>query len=264
MQVDGLEGRLAGDLDAHHDHPGHPEEEDVVPRLQNLGRVEALQVGGCLVGPAQGAERPEATWRETDKTREVLDPQSLHRTTEGCVHPCVHLCTFWVVYGGVESTKRLGQSTANFANGRSWQCRPDVLGQPKGAGRQEHTREESSSHKSTRRIPLSVHAIVSVAQTAVWSRAELLMYSGGTARLRKHIERPAHSNLLLLDSPNASCPIKQGAETSCFVLDAASFRATVPAVSRIGDFDSYLTCRRFIPVRLPGGGEQQGKQLPHS
>jgi hypothetical protein len=90
VQVDGLEGRLAGELDAHHNHPGHPEEEDVVPRLQNLGRVEPLQVGGGLVGPPKGAERPEATGRETDKTRQVPDSESLHRTTEGRVQLCVH------------------------------------------------------------------------------------------------------------------------------------------------------------------------------
>ena len=60
MKVDGGEGRLAGELDAHHDHAGDPEEEDVMPRLQGVGGVEALQIRGILVRPAQGREGPEA------------------------------------------------------------------------------------------------------------------------------------------------------------------------------------------------------------
>ena len=39
-------------LHAHHDHAGHPEEEDVVTRLQQRGGVELGEVGG-LVGPAK-------------------------------------------------------------------------------------------------------------------------------------------------------------------------------------------------------------------
>lgn len=45
---------MASELDAHHDHAGDPEEEDVMPGLKGVGGVEALQVGGVLVWPAQG------------------------------------------------------------------------------------------------------------------------------------------------------------------------------------------------------------------
>ena len=46
-------------LHAHHDHTSHPEEEDVMSRLQQGARVEVGQVGG-LVGPAHGGEGPDA------------------------------------------------------------------------------------------------------------------------------------------------------------------------------------------------------------
>ena len=59
MQVDGVEGDFAGELQPRHDHARHPEEEDVVAGFHDRGRVEVLQVGG-LFGPAQGGERPQA------------------------------------------------------------------------------------------------------------------------------------------------------------------------------------------------------------
>ena len=42
----------------HHDHAGHPEEEDVEAGHQHVGRIERLQVRG-LVGPAEDREGPE-------------------------------------------------------------------------------------------------------------------------------------------------------------------------------------------------------------
>ena len=41
-----LEGQLAGELEAHHDHAGHPEEQDVMARLQQGAGVEHIKVLG--------------------------------------------------------------------------------------------------------------------------------------------------------------------------------------------------------------------------
>lgn len=38
------EGQPAGEFQAQHDHPGHPEEEDVMARLQQRPRVEHTQI----------------------------------------------------------------------------------------------------------------------------------------------------------------------------------------------------------------------------
>lgn len=38
------EGQLPSELQAEHDHPGHPEEEDVMARLQQGPRVEHTEV----------------------------------------------------------------------------------------------------------------------------------------------------------------------------------------------------------------------------
>ncbi len=54
-----LERNLAGEVQAHHHHPGDPVEDDVEARHQGVGGIESGQVGG-LHGPAQGRERPEA------------------------------------------------------------------------------------------------------------------------------------------------------------------------------------------------------------
>ena len=64
---------MASALNPHHHHPSNPEEQDVVPGLQDGGGVEASQVRqgglrgvrqwrglGLGLGPAQGAEGPQA------------------------------------------------------------------------------------------------------------------------------------------------------------------------------------------------------------
>lgn len=53
-------GVLTCELDAEHDHARHPEEEDVMPSLQESPGVELGKVGG-LVGPPHGGEGPQAT-----------------------------------------------------------------------------------------------------------------------------------------------------------------------------------------------------------
>ena len=40
VQQDALERRLAHEVDAHHHHAGHPEEQDVVGRREIAGRIE--------------------------------------------------------------------------------------------------------------------------------------------------------------------------------------------------------------------------------
>ena len=40
VDVDGFEGHLTGELQGHHDHPGDPEEDDVMPRDQHIRRLE--------------------------------------------------------------------------------------------------------------------------------------------------------------------------------------------------------------------------------
>jgi hypothetical protein len=54
------EGHLAREGAGHHRHPGHPEKDDVEARHQHAGGIPALQIGGALLGPAQGGEGPEA------------------------------------------------------------------------------------------------------------------------------------------------------------------------------------------------------------
>ena len=62
MQIDGAEGRLSGELQPHHDHASHPEEQDIMPCLHDGRGVELGQVRGWGVslGPAKGAEGPQA------------------------------------------------------------------------------------------------------------------------------------------------------------------------------------------------------------
>src|SRR5215472_342594 len=45
-------------MQSHHHHPRNPEEDDVEAGDERTGRIEALQLR-CLVGPAQGRERPQ-------------------------------------------------------------------------------------------------------------------------------------------------------------------------------------------------------------
>eukprot|EP00123_Amoebidium_parasiticum_P018833 comp24297_c0_seq1/m.45554 comp24297_c0_seq1/g.45554 ORF comp24297_c0_seq1/g.45554 comp24297_c0_seq1/m.45554 type:complete len:453 (+) comp24297_c0_seq1:672-2030(+) len=59
MQVHLREGQVAHEAQAHHDHSCHPEEQDVVPRLQQLPRIEPLEVVS-LLGPAKDAEGEQA------------------------------------------------------------------------------------------------------------------------------------------------------------------------------------------------------------
>ena len=54
----GVEGGLAGVLQAGEDHAAHPEGDDVVAGDQGVGGIEVIQVLG-LVRPAQGAEGPQ-------------------------------------------------------------------------------------------------------------------------------------------------------------------------------------------------------------
>lgn len=47
------EGQLVGDLQTHHDHPGDPEEQDVVAGFEECGWLEVFVVGMLGVGPLQ-------------------------------------------------------------------------------------------------------------------------------------------------------------------------------------------------------------------
>ena len=49
---------ICGLLAGGEDHPGHPEEYDVVAGDQHVGGIEVVQVGG-LLRPAQGGEGPQ-------------------------------------------------------------------------------------------------------------------------------------------------------------------------------------------------------------
>ena len=59
VDVDLAEGDVAGGFQAHHDHAGDPEEQDVEAGDHQRGGVVGAQVLG-LVGPAEGGEGPEA------------------------------------------------------------------------------------------------------------------------------------------------------------------------------------------------------------
>mmetsp|Transcript_29965 Transcript_29965/g.66349 ORF Transcript_29965/g.66349 Transcript_29965/m.66349 type:complete len:205 (-) Transcript_29965:1398-2012(-) len=59
VQVDLLEGHLPGQLDAHHHHASHPEEQDVVAGLQQRTGIEGGQVL-ILLRPAEDREGEEA------------------------------------------------------------------------------------------------------------------------------------------------------------------------------------------------------------
>jgi len=57
VQIDGVERRFPGELDAEHHHAGDPEEEDIRGGLEYRGWVEVFQVRGFL-GPTQCREWP--------------------------------------------------------------------------------------------------------------------------------------------------------------------------------------------------------------
>ena len=54
--ADLFEGELSRQLGPQHDHPGHPEEEDVAARLQHRVREELVHVGG--LGEVNNRTRP--------------------------------------------------------------------------------------------------------------------------------------------------------------------------------------------------------------
>ena len=58
VHVDVAEGDGAGELEPHHHHPRHPEEEDLARGGEEAGRVEGAQLRR-LVGPAERREGPE-------------------------------------------------------------------------------------------------------------------------------------------------------------------------------------------------------------
>ena len=58
MNVGVAEGNLSHEVLPHHDHAGHPEEENVKGRHQDGSGIEGLQILG-FVRPAHGGERPE-------------------------------------------------------------------------------------------------------------------------------------------------------------------------------------------------------------
>ncbi len=58
MQVDRRERHLAHDLQPEEDHPGHPEEDDLVPRLHHRAGIESPQILG-LLRPPERREGPE-------------------------------------------------------------------------------------------------------------------------------------------------------------------------------------------------------------
>ena len=62
------EGNLAGEMQAHHHHPGDPEEDDVKPGDQGVRRIEPLQVRGPF-RPTQGGERPQGGGRTRCRAR---------------------------------------------------------------------------------------------------------------------------------------------------------------------------------------------------
>ena len=58
VHVDVVEGDVAGELEPGHDHPRHPEEEDLARGGEEAGRVEGAQLGR-VVGPAERGEGPD-------------------------------------------------------------------------------------------------------------------------------------------------------------------------------------------------------------
>ena len=58
VDVDRRERHVLHEMQAHHHHPGDPEEDDVEAGDEHVGRIIALHVG-VVVGPAQRRERPQ-------------------------------------------------------------------------------------------------------------------------------------------------------------------------------------------------------------
>ena len=57
MDVNLTKGDITHEFDAHHDHPRHPEENDVKASDQHAGGIEGLECSG-LLRPAQRRKRP--------------------------------------------------------------------------------------------------------------------------------------------------------------------------------------------------------------
>ena len=84
MHIDGVEWCFAGELDAEHNHPRHPEEEDVVARLHDRRRVEAvelLEARLVLCWPADGCKRPQP--RREPRVEDVIILAKGHARAEG-------------------------------------------------------------------------------------------------------------------------------------------------------------------------------------
>ena len=76
VDVDGTKRHPAQKMEAHHDHPRHPEEDDVEPGDQHVRRVVAPELRG-FPGPAEGRERPQGG-REPGIQHVLVAPE-LHR-----------------------------------------------------------------------------------------------------------------------------------------------------------------------------------------
>ena len=76
-------GALPGVLAAGEDHPGHPEEDDVVAGDQHVGGVEIVQILG-LLGPAQGGEGPQGGGEPGVQHVLVLLRCACRRTSGSC------------------------------------------------------------------------------------------------------------------------------------------------------------------------------------
>mmetsp|Transcript_56719 Transcript_56719/g.120433 ORF Transcript_56719/g.120433 Transcript_56719/m.120433 type:complete len:228 (-) Transcript_56719:27-710(-) len=59
MKIHSVKRKLVRQLQPHHDHPRHPEKEDVQSSLEKRGRIERLQVI-CMIWPSHHREGEEA------------------------------------------------------------------------------------------------------------------------------------------------------------------------------------------------------------
>ena len=59
MKIDPAKGDIARILNTHHDHPGYPEEKDIIACFHHGGRIKVSEVLSIL-RPAQGGVRPES------------------------------------------------------------------------------------------------------------------------------------------------------------------------------------------------------------
>ena len=66
------ERNLPHEFNAHHDHPGHPEEQDVKGGDQCRSGIILLELE-CLIGPAEGRERPQSRGEPCIKYVGILD-----------------------------------------------------------------------------------------------------------------------------------------------------------------------------------------------